>query len=258
MEAKYNKTKVIGQKIHYFAEVKSTNDVAKEYAKSGAEEGTVILAATQTHGKGRRDRRWLSPTGGLWFSVILRPKLLARDSYRLTFMAAVAVAKTLRNLLKLNAEIKWPNDILVNERKVCGILTETSTSGTRVNFAVVGIGVNANIDLTSFPKELRASVTSLKAELKRPVARDHLLPVLLKELETYYTMLQQNQFEPILDEWKRLTTLFGAHVKVTSLKETIQGVVVGVNQHGALEILLQNGSLKKIISGDVVKQKRQP
>ncbi|MDH5778960.1 MAG: biotin--[acetyl-CoA-carboxylase] ligase [Candidatus Bathyarchaeota archaeon] len=258
METEHNKTKAIGQKIHYYGEVTSTNDVAKELAKSGVQEGTAILAATQTHGKGRRDRRWLSPTGGLWLSIILRPKLPARDSYQLTFMAAVAVAKTLRNLLKLNAEIKWPNDILVNERKVCGILTETSTSGTTVNFAVVGIGVNTNIDLTSFPKELRASVTSLKAELKRPVAQDHLLRMLLKELETYYTMLQQNQFEPILDEWKRLTTLFGAHVEVTSLEETIQGVAVGVNQHGALEVLLQNGTLKKIVTGDVIKQERQP
>jgi len=258
MKAKYNKTKAIGQKIHYYRKVTSTNDVAKELAKLGAQEGTVILAATQTHGKGRRDRRWLSPTGGLWFSIILRPRILARDSYLLTFMAAVAVAKTLRNRFRLNAEIKWPNDVLVNERKVCGILTETSTSGTTVNFAAVGIGVNANIDLTSFPAELRASVTSLKAELKRPVAREQLLRVLLKELETYYTMLQQNQFAPILDEWKRLTTLFKAHVKVTSLKETIQGVAVGVNQHGALEILLQNGTVRKIVSGDVVKQKPQP
>ena len=258
MEAKHNKTRAIGQRIHYHRKVTSTNDVAKALAKSGAQEGTVILAATQTHGRGRRDRSWLAPIGGLWFSLILHPKILAKNSYQLTFMAAVAVAKTIQNLFHLNAEIVWPNDIFVNGRKICGILTETSISGPEVNFAIVGIGMNTNVDLASFPEELRASVTSLKAELKRPVAQDQLLRRLLKELEAYYVMLQLNQFEPILDEWQRLTTLFGAHVEVISCAETIHGVAVGVDQHGALEILLQNGSLKKIISGDVIKQKRRP
>jgi len=256
MEIEYKKTKVIGQKIHYFAEVTSTNDVAKKLATKGAEEGTVILAETQTQGKGRLGRRWLSPKGGIWLSVILRPKIPAKDSYQLTFMTAVAVAKTIRKMFEVNAEIKWPNDILVNERKVCGILTETSTRGNAVGFTVIGIGVNANVDLTSFPTNLRGSITSLKAEVKREVERERFLCALLEELESYYKMLQQKKFELVLEEWKSLTTLFGAYVEVTSFEEKIRGVAVGVDQNGALEVLLENGTLRKILSGDVVKQKR--
>lgn len=257
MEIKYKKNKVIGQKIHYFAEVTSTNDVAKKLATKGAEEGTVILAETQTQGKGRLGRRWLSPKGGIWLSVILRPKIPAKDSYQLTFMVAVAVAKTIRKMFKVNAEIKWPNDILVNERKVCGILTETSTKGDAVDFAVIGVGVNVNVDLTSFPRDLRGSVTSLEAEVKGEVDREGFLCVLLEELENYYGMLQQKKFGLVLDEWKSMSTLFGAYVEVTSFEEKIMGIAVGVDWNGALEVRLEDGTVRKILSGDVVKQKRQ-
>ena len=251
------KTDFIGQEIRYFTEITSTNDVAKELAAKGAKEGTIILAETQTLGKGRLGRRWLSPKGGIWFSVILRPRISAKDSYQLTFMASVAVAQTIRKMFKLNTEIKWPNDVLVNERKVCGILTETSTRDDAVDSVVIGIGVNVNVDLTSFPKDLRASITSLEAEVKREVKRERLLCALLEELENYYNMLQQKKFEFILEEWKSLTTLFGAYVEVTSFEEKIKGLAVGVDENGALEVLLENGTVRKISSGDVVKQKQQ-
>jgi len=251
------RTDFVGKEVKYFTETTSTNDIAKELASRGAEEGTVVLAETQTQGKGRLGRRWLSPKEGVWFSVILRPNISARDSYQLTFMTAVAVAKTIRKLFKLNAEIKWPNDVLVNERKVCGILTETSTRGDAVGFAVVGVGVNANVDLASFPKDLRTSITSLKAEVKREVEREGFLCALLEELENYYKMLHEKKFELVLEEWKSLTTLFGAEVEVTSFEEKIRGVAVDVNRNGALRVLLKNGTTRKIVSGDVVKQKRR-
>ena len=257
METRRNKTRVLGRKVHYFSEVTSTNDVAKELAAKGVEEGTIVLAETQTRGKGRLGRKWLSPRGGIWFSVILRPKIPARDSYQLTFMAAVAVAKAIRKMFEVNAGIKWPNDVLVNERKVCGILTETTIRGNAVDFAVIGIGVNANVDLTSFPEDLRTSVTSLGAEVKREVDREEFFSALLEELENYYEVLQQKKFELVLEEWKALTTLFGAHVKVTSFEEKLKGVAVNVNRNGALEVLLKNGTVRKIVSGDVVKQERK-
>jgi len=251
------KTDFIGKEIKYFSEVTSTNDVAKELATKGVEEGTIVLAETQTRGKGRLGRRWLSPKGGLWFSVILRPKISAKDSYQLTFMVAVAVAKTIQKLFKVNAEIKWPNDVLVNERKVCGILAETSTRGNTVDFAVIGIGVNANVDLTSFPKDLRNFITSLEAEVNRGIERESFLCALLEELESYYKMLQEKKFEFVLEEWKSLTTLLGAYVEVTSFEEKIRGMAVGVDRNGALEVQLENGTVRKILSGDVVRQKRQ-
>ena len=254
---KHGKTKVIGQKIRHFAEVTSTNDIAKELATSGEEEGTVVLAETQTHGKGRIGRRWLSPKGGIWFSVILRPNISAKDSYQLTFMAAVAVAKTIRKMFKVNTEIKWPNDVLVNERKVCGILTETSIRGDVVDFAVVGVGVNANVDLTSFSEELRASVTSLDAEVKGVVDKEKFLCALLEELENYYEMVLQRRFALVLEEWKNLVTLFGTDVEVTSFEGRIKGIASGINRNGALEVLLKDGTVRKISTGDVVKQRRQ-
>ncbi len=251
------KTDFIGREIKYFTEITSTNDMAKELASKGAREGTIVLAETQTRGKGRLGRRWLSPEGGIWFSVILRPKISARDSYQLTFMTAVAVAKTIRKMFRVSVEIKWPNDVLVNERKVCGILTETSTRGNAVDFVIIGVGVNANVDLTSFPKDLWVSVTSLEAEMKGEVDRERFLCVLLKEMENYYKMLQEKKFELVLEEWKSLTTLFGARVEVTSFEEKIRGLAVGVNQNGSLEVQLKNGTVRKILSGDVVKQKKQ-
>jgi len=251
------KTDFIGREIKYFAEATSTNDVAKELVAKGVKEGTIVLAETQTQGRGRLGRRWLSPEGGIWLSVILRPKIPAKDSYQLTFMAAVAVAKTIRRMFKLNAEIKWPNDVLVNDRKVCGILTESSVRGDAVDFAVIGIGVNANVDLASFPKDLRSSVTTLEAEVKGEVERERFLCTLLEELENCYKMLQEKKFELVLEEWKSLTTLFGAHVEVTSLKGKVRGLAVGVNRNGGLEVLLKNGTIRKVLSGDVVKQKRQ-
>jgi len=256
MEMKCGKTKVIGQKIRYFAEVTSTNDIAKELATAGEKEGTVVVAETQTQGRGRLGRIWLSPKGGIWLSVILRPKIPAKDYYQLTFMAAVAVAKTIRKMFKVDAEIKWPNDVLVKERKVCGILTETSTRGDAIDYAVIGIGVNANVDLASFPEDLRFSVTSLKAELKKEVDKERFLCALLEELENCYEMLQQKRFELVLEEWKSLTTLFGADVEVACSEEKIKGLAVDVNQNGALDVLLKNGTLKRVLSGDVVKQKR--
>jgi len=172
-------------------------------------------------------------------------------------MAAVAVAKAIRKMFEVNATIKWPNDVLVNERKVCGILTETTIRGNAVDFAVIGIGVNANVDLTSFPEDLRTSVTSLGAEVKREVDREEFFSALLEELENYYEVLQQKKFELVLEEWKALTTLFGAHVEVTSFEEKLKGVAVNVNRNGALEVLLKNGTVRKIVSGDVVKQERK-
>jgi len=246
------KTKFIGHEINYFTEITSTNDVVKELAAKGAKEGTVVLAETQTHGKGRIGRRWLSPKGGIWFSVILRPNISAKDSYQLTFMAAVAVAKTIRKMFKVNTEIKWPNDVLVNKRKVCGILTETSIRGDVVDFAVVGVGVNANVDLTSFSEELRASVTSLDAEVKGVVDRERFLCALLEELENYYEMVLQRRFALVLEEWKSLTTLFGTDVEVTSFEGRIKGVASGIDRNGALEVLLKNGTVRKISTGDVV------
>jgi BirA family biotin operon repressor/biotin-[acetyl-CoA-carboxylase] ligase len=248
---KHGKSKIVGQKIHYFSEVTSTNDVAKKLATLGAEEGTMVIAEAQTCGRGRLGKGWLSPKGGLWFSVILYPKVKAKDAFKITFLTAVAIAKTIKKMLKLNAEIEWPNDVLVSGKKVCGILTETSIRGETVDSVIVGVGINANIDSNFFPEDLKKNATTLSAEVKKEVDREKLLRKLLEELEVYYRMLKENNFDSILEEWKQLNRLFGANVEVVSFNEKIEGQAVNVDQNGALIIKLADGTTRKVFSGDV-------
>jgi len=251
LKIKCSETKVIGQKIHHFTEVSSTNDVAKELATLGAKEGTIVVAEVQTRGRGRLGRSWLSPKGGVWLSVILRPKLRAKEVFKITFLTTIAVAKTIRKMFKLDTEIEWPNDVLINGKKVCGILTETSIRGETVDFVIVGVGINANIDMNFFPKRLRKSVTTLAAEVNREVDREKFLHKFLEEFGVYYKMFKQNRFDSILEEWKHLNRLFGASVEVVSFNEKIIGQVVNVDQNGALIVKLADGSMRKVFSGDV-------
>ena len=251
MNTKYIQSRVIGQKIHYFAEIASTSDVAKDLATLGAKEGTIVIAEVQTCGRGRLGRDWLSPKGGIWLSIVLRPEIKAKDTFKITFLTAVAVAKTIRKMFKLNAEIEWPNDVLVNGKKVCGILTETSIRGETADFVIVGVGVNTNFDVALFPEHLKNTVTTLAAEIKKEVDREKILHNLLEELDVYYRMFKENKFDSILEEWKQLNRLFGANVEVVSFNEKIMGQAVNVDQNGALVVKLADGTTRKVYSGDI-------
>jgi len=231
--------------------------MAKELAMKGAREGTVIVAEVQTRGRGRLSREWISPKGGLWFSIIMRPRVSPRDAPKLTLMISVAVAKTLNKLFDLGAEIKWPNDVLVKGKKVCGILTETSTEGDSLNFAVVGVGLNANFSLHDFPADLRDSSTTIREELKREIEREALLRSLLEETEHYYNMFTQGEFHAILAEWKRLSKFLGSYVEVKSFDEKFEGWATDIDRSGALIIKLRDKTTRKIISGDVTIRKKK-
>ncbi len=187
-------TDFIGQEIYIFTEVTSTNDVAKELAIKGAREGTIVIAETQSRGRGRLGRKWVSPEGGMWFSIILRPKVDPEGALKLTLMTAAVVAKVISDTFRLKAEVKWPNDIVINGKKVCGILTEARTKGDMVDFVVIGVGLNANINLDSFPKHLGKSLTSLREELKEDINRKRFLCALLEELEQCYERARMKQF----------------------------------------------------------------
>jgi len=250
-------TEIIGKTIHYFRQITSTNDIAKELAMKGAKEGTVTVAGTQTHGKGRLGRGWVSPEGGLWFSIILRPKVSPRDAPKLTLMISVAVAKTINKLFDLETEIKWPNDVLVKSKKVCGVLTETSTKGESLNFAVVGVGVNANFSLRDFPASLRRSSATLKEELKREIDCEAFLRSLLEETEHCYSMFTQGKFNTILTEWKHLSKFLGSYVEVTSLDEKFEGWATDIDENGALIIKLRDQTTRKIVSGDLIIRKQK-
>jgi BirA family biotin operon repressor/biotin-[acetyl-CoA-carboxylase] ligase len=245
------KTQVMGQTMHFFREIPSTNDMAKELALIGAKEGTVVAAAAQTQGKGRLGREWISPAGGLWVSVILRPKVSPEHAPRLTLLAAVAVAKTLGKLYNLKPEVKWPNDVLIDGKKVCGILTEASTKGKCLDFVVIGFGINANFPLNRLPASLHCSTTTLQEELGKEVNLEALLRSLLEEAEYYYWIFSKGNFEAVLTEWKRFAKFLGSYVYVTSLSEKVEGWAIDVDEQGALIVKLKDQTTRRIVVGDV-------
>ncbi len=241
-------THVIGKEIKYFNEIESTNLMAREMAAS-VEEGTVVIAESQTGGRGRLGRKWISPEGGIWFSIILKPKMQPQHASRITLLAGVSVARVIRNL-GLPAKIKWPNDILIHGRKVCGILTEIGAEIDLIDYLIVGIGIDANIDIDSFPDEIRESSTSIKKELGRGIDRAEFVRKLLMEFEIQYLKFQKEGFPPILEEWRALSATIGEWVKITTQTRTIYGEAIGVDNEGALIIETSDGKLEKIVAGN--------
>jgi BirA family biotin operon repressor/biotin-[acetyl-CoA-carboxylase] ligase len=246
------KTRYIGKGIHYFDEVNSTNEKANELA-ANVEEGTVIIAEKQKEGIGRFGRGWISPKGGVYVSVILKPKTTPINASKMTLIAGIAVAKVIIRL-GLDAKLKWPNDVLIHGKKVAGILTSTSIKDSKIDYVIVGIGINVNIDISTFPKELQKSVTSLKEELKKEVSMEMITEDILCEVEINYEIFKfkKGNFTYLLNEWRRLSNTIGKKVKIKMRTEVIEGEAVGVNRDGALILKLEDGSLKNIIAGECI------
>jgi BirA family biotin operon repressor/biotin-[acetyl-CoA-carboxylase] ligase len=245
-------TDFIGREIHYFRKLSSTNTSAKEQVKKGAKEGTTIIAETQTDGKGRLNRRWVSPKGGIWLSIILRSEVTAEDAAKITVTTALAVANTLRILYGLKAQIKWPNDVLIQNKKICGILVEATLKEKAVDSLVVGIGLNANFTLQDLSQELQRTVTTLEEVLKKKVDLEELICVILREFEEYYRRFNEKEFSDLLSEWRSMASFLGKKVEITSLNERLTGVAIAVDKNGELIIRLENGIKRKIVSGDLV------
>jgi BirA family biotin operon repressor/biotin-[acetyl-CoA-carboxylase] ligase len=244
------KTEFIGHDIHYFKEVDSTNDVAKYLAEEGAIEGTIVVAEIQNRGKGRRGKTWISPPGGVWMSIILRPDIPPFNAPQLTLVTGVAVAETLKKECELDVGIKWPNDILIGNKKVCGILTEVNASIEKVNYVVVGIGIDMNVDVPLFPPDLQKGATSLKNELNTEINGALLVQKFLLEFENIYNKFKEGKFPEILNEWRSLSKTIGNNVEVRTRGKTVRGEAVGINKEGILIIELEDGSLRKMISGE--------
>lgn len=243
-------TTYIGKEIHYFRKVDSTNEVAKRLAQKGSPEGTVVIAEKQEKGKGRGGKPWISPIGGAWMSIILRPDTLPMNAPQLTFTAGVAAAKTIKEEYGLEVGIKWPNDILIDDKKVCGILTEISTEKDSIDYIIAGIGIDANVDLDLLPPELREEATSLKTELEEEISRMMLVRKFLENFEAMYSEFNHGNFQKILQKWRKYSKTIGINVEIRKGTEIIQGEAVGVNREGALILELKDGTLRKIISGE--------
>ena len=251
------RTKRLGRSVFFSSVVGSTNEWAKELAAYGAAEGTVAVAETQTCGRGRLGREWVSPKGGLWFSVVLRPKVRAGEAVRLVFVAGLAVAEVLRELYGVRVETKWPNDVLVDGRKVCGILAEMNTIGEKVNYVIVGVGVNANFDVAKvFPEDLRKVAVSLENELGRKVRLEELFRALLEKLENIYALFLKEGFGPVLGKWKTYAGFLGCQVEVASGIEKWVGLALDVENDGALIMRLEDGTVKRVFVGDATLRSR--
>src|SRR5439155_600192 len=222
--ARLGKTKAIGRDIRVFEKTTSTNEVIEKLARDGVQEGAVVFAESQTKGRGRLGRKWLSPPRkGLWFSVLLRPDLRPQSATQLTIAAATALARALRRLTGLQAEIKWPNDILIRGKKVAGILTELSAELDHIKYVILGIGVDVNLNAADLPVELRKLATSLKIETGQPLSRAELAAGMLRELDRDYARICAGQFEDVADEWEERCATLGHHVVIRVGARVIRG-----------------------------------
>ncbi len=244
------KTRVIGRTVLLFPEVASTNTLAMELAAKGTAEGTVVIAETQTGGKGRLGRKWLSPKGNLYFSVVLRPAVPLQKAPLITLMGATAVAAAVKNVCAVPAGIKWPNDVLVAGRKVSGLLTEMSAEQDRIRHIVLGIGINVNMDTSGLPPDLRAGTTTLAAEAGRRINRTALLQEVLRGLELRYRSFLTKPAE-VIEAWKRENVTLGKQVAVAGAGATIEGTAQGIDEEGRLVIEQADGLLHSVAAGDV-------
>ena len=240
-------TLFIGRHVLYYPSISSTMDVARQAARAGAVEGTVVTADEQTSGRGRLQRSWFSPRGGsLSASLVLRPS--TRELARLFTVAALAAARGIEKATGLKTDLKWPNDVLIGKKKVCGILIENELRGSAVSWAVVGIGINIDFDTAAYP-EIASVATSLSAELGREVSRSQVLRCLLEEFEAVY--LASRRGEPVQQEWGRRLVTLGTRVRANTGDAIETGLAESVDEDGALLLRRDDGSLVRIVAGDV-------
>ena len=242
--------KWIGNTIIYEEKMDSTNIRAKRLGEQNAENGTVVVTQYQTAGRGRRGNTWISPVGNCYFSLLLRPEILAERASMLTLVTALALAKTIRQVTDLETMIKWPNDIVVNGKKLCGILTESSTDLENIHYVVVGIGINCN--QTEFSKEIAEMATSIRLETGIEVNRSKLLGTFLSMFETYYeTFLETEDLSKMLEDYNNLLVNRGREVKIIEKEKERILTAVGIDENGGLLVEDKQGKQETIISGEV-------
>ncbi|MEM2989822.1 MAG: acetyl-CoA carboxylase biotin carboxylase subunit [Halobacteria archaeon] len=250
-------TKFIGREIYYTEDVLSTNLLARELIEKGAREGTAVIAETQYKARAKMGEVWLSPFGGIWLSVILTPKLPPAEAAKFNLLASVAVANTIKKLYGLDAKIKWPSDIMIKDKKIAGIFAESVSERNELKYLILGIGINANVDVASFPLWLRRTATSLKKELGEQVSRKELIRKMLEELEAKYITVQKEGFNSILHEWIHLSYLHGKITKISTPVEILEGEAIDLDPNGSLVLKLQDQTERKIIAGKILSVRKK-
>lgn len=243
-------TRWAGQELHYFQEIDSTNLEAKRLGEQNTPHGTLVIAEKQTAGRGRRGKGWESPSGSsIYMTILLRPELEPTHAPMLTLVMAVAVAKAIRQETELEAKIKWPNDVVVNGKKVVGILTEMSTEIDYINHVVIGVGINVNTQ--KFPEEISATATSLALEKGKQMRRSPLIVSVMQQFETYYErFIQSKDLAFLMEEYNHLLVNCNREVKVLG-KESHTGIARGINTKGELLVERENGETEVVFAGEV-------
>ncbi len=245
------RTRFIAEHIHYFEITDSTNTIAMDLAKKGAQDGTLIVTEEQIRGRGRLGREWLSaPYNSLIMSLIFKPNIEPSQLYYITMLSSIAVVNAVKRTAGISAGIKWPNDIYINNKKVAGILTELFINKESETIVVVGIGLNVNVDTSIYP-EIREIATSMSIETDTEISRVRLLRKILEETERGYVLLKKEEFKQIRDEWNDRSIIFGKKVKIIEGDTVKEGLAEYIDEEGSLMIINKNGKREKIVCGDV-------
>lgn len=244
-------TERMGRQIRYFSRIDSTNQYAKRIAEEGAPDGTLIIADEQTAGKGRSGRTWVTPPAeAIAFTLLLRPELSPDRISMVTLVMGLAVTNAVNSLYGVSAGIKWPNDVVIKGRKLCGILTEMSAEVRQVNYIVIGVGINAN--LTSFPEEIREIATSLRLELSRDINRAELIARVMAEFERLYAEFEvQGDLGAVMQEYNELCLNAGSKVRVLDPNGEYTGTSRGINSMGELLVETEDGKMQEVYAGEV-------
>jgi BirA family biotin operon repressor/biotin-[acetyl-CoA-carboxylase] ligase len=245
-------TKWLGRTIYYYDAVESTNLAAIELAQRGTPEGTVVLADQQLRGRGRGSRSWHSPAGvGIYCSVVLRPKTAPARAQLIALMAGVSIVKAIALSTGLSPRVKWPNDILVHDKKVAGILLESMMSGAQIGYSVIGFGINANNVSADLPEDIRVNASSLLMELERSVNRSTLVIEIFSELERLYHSFQRGDFPAILEQWRQHSSTLGRQVRIWQKDRATEGIAVDLTEDGGLLVAVEGGKQIVFHAGDV-------
>ncbi len=249
-------TKYIGKDMYIFNEVMSTNTLAKFLSMNGVGNGAVVISEKQTKARGRSGKNWESPLGGVWLSIILNPNVDHSKIPLITLATGVAVENTLKRIGVENAEIKWPNDILIQDKKVCGILTEAITSFNTIESIIIGVGIDANITIENFPEGLQEKMTTLNDEIGKKIDENLLIKTFLEEFEKISDQFVNGEYEAILKEWRKNSYTIGKIVEVHEpFSKPYDGYVLGISRDGSLVVEKIDGTLEKVISGECIIKK---
>ncbi|UKS30567.1 biotin--[acetyl-CoA-carboxylase] ligase [Paenibacillus sp. HWE-109] len=246
------KTKVLGQKVHVYGAVDSTQTIAHALVASGAQEGTIVLAEEQTAGRGRMGRAWHSPSGkGIWMSIVLTPRVPVYFMPQLTLLSAVALCRSIQKVCQVEIGIKWPNDLLIKGKKVSGILLESSGEDERLKYVIAGIGISVNLTTEDYPEALRNIATSLAIESGQVISRELLVQTFLLEFEELYALYMDKGFAPIRLLWEALSVTLKRPIRTSSPSGFIEGIADSLDDSGALTVITSSGEKVRIYSGDI-------